>query len=79
MMLTLIFHPTRRVITEPALGLFEEQAHEFSKKVRLRLITRNEAIEMLEVKSTYNQIVSNSGRQEAERIMARNLNTEVPA
>jgi hypothetical protein len=79
MMLSLIFHPARRVLIKPALGLFEEQARELSEKVKLGLVTRNEAIEMLEVKTTYDEIVRHFGRQEAERIMARHLDSEVPA
>jgi aspartyl/asparaginyl-tRNA synthetase len=79
MMLTPIFHFALEILTHPALGLFEKQAHELSESVKFRIVTRNEAIEMLEVKATYDQIVWHFGRQEAERIMAEHLNAEVVA
>ncbi|WP_315728866.1 MULTISPECIES: hypothetical protein [unclassified Bradyrhizobium] len=69
----------QRVVTREALDLFERQARELSVYVRLELITRGEAIETLEVKSTYNQIVRYCGPQCPEFIMAKHLKSEVSA
>jgi hypothetical protein len=78
-MLTPISDSTLRVVTQAALGLFEKQAHELCINVRLGLITRSEAVEILEVKATYNQIIWYCGPQRAEQIMAEHLNTKVTA
>ncbi len=68
----------QRVLTRHALELFERQVHELCTNVRLRLITRKEAVEILEVKPTYHQIVRHCDPQRAEQIMAEHLDTEVP-
>ncbi|WP_316171543.1 MULTISPECIES: hypothetical protein [unclassified Bradyrhizobium] len=68
-----------RVVTRLALDLFERQARELCAYVRLRVITWGEAIEILEVKPAYNQIVRYCGPQRAEQLMAKHLKTEVPA
>ncbi|WP_316237036.1 hypothetical protein [Bradyrhizobium sp. SZCCHNR1015] len=65
-----------RVVTRSALGSFERQTRELCKKVRRRLITRSQAVEILRAKSTYDQIIRHCGPLRAEQIMEEHLNTE---
>ncbi|MBR1140428.1 MULTISPECIES: hypothetical protein [Bradyrhizobium] len=67
------------VVTRAALDLFEKQAHEACTNVRLGLITRSDAVEILQAKAAYDQIIQHFGPQRAEQIMAEHLNKEVPA
>lgn len=66
------------ILTQAALALFSKQACRLGANVRLRLITHREAVEMLEVKATYKQLVRARTLELVQQMMADGLNPGRP-